>query len=218
MNKKMYAFILVSVLTLSANIFVQAEEQSEGSGDIVVSGAALTVETEESKEIGELSDDEEVNEEDAEYNGEEVFEEVSECDTDETQESTSEETAETDETAELTDDGEDSEDEYVTLESLTDENSGIYTDCVYYNGSEVVCQWIKNIDDTENIIIEYKPQDEEWQSAEDITYITNSGFYIKTALLEENTGYAFRPCYNEKKYKCFFYKDRGRRCYYRKSP
>ena len=73
----------------------------------------------------------------------------------------------------------------------------IYLDFVTIENGEIVCTWLKAIDDSDNIEVYYSPDNEDWQVDDLYGFAIDNAFIIPTAFLTPDTNYYFRLKYDD---------------------
>ncbi len=95
----------------------------------------------------------------------------------------------------------DDKSKYITQKFYVMKTDDIYMDYIEKTPYQIGCTWLKEIEDYENIIIEYSTDGGGvWRNADKITMILDTCFYILFYTLEPNTEYIFRLKYKNKIY------------------
>lgn len=89
---------------------------------------------------------------------------------------------------------------YITQELFVMNDEDIYLEYIIKTNITVSCEWIKSIEDYENIIAEYSTDGTSWANAQELVYVDDDGMYINIYSLESYVPYLFRLKYNNKTY------------------
>ena len=68
---------------------------------------------------------------------------------------------------------------------------------IVYNG-EISCDWLKEIDNIDDIKVYYAVGDGEWEMTDEYGFVLNNGFFIPTSQLKADTNYYFKLYYENK--------------------
>lgn len=87
--------------------------------------------------------------------------------------------------------------QYYTQKFFVMNDDTIYLDYAEILGGNIICKWIKEIDDTENISIYYSIGDSKWNEAQnkEYGYVISNSFIIPTTALQADTDYYFKLKY-----------------------
>ena len=87
--------------------------------------------------------------------------------------------------------------QYYTQKFFVMNDDTIYLDYAEILGGNIVCKWIKEINDTENISIYYSIDNSEWNEAQNKEYgfVISNSFIIPTTALQADTDYYFKLKY-----------------------
>ncbi len=89
-----------------------------------------------------------------------------------------------------------SESEYITQRFYVMKTDDIYMDYIDKTPSTIGCTWLKEIEDYENIIIDYSTDGYIWHSADKMAVVLQDCFYIPFNKFTSDTPYTFRLKYN----------------------
>ena len=87
--------------------------------------------------------------------------------------------------------------QYYTQNFFVMNDDTIYLDYAEILGGNIICKWIKEINDTENISIYYSIDNSKWNEAQnkEYGYVISNSFIIPTTALQADTDYYFKLKY-----------------------